>query len=79
MRFRGGREIGLDEVSLAETIGNARTLRAEEVELSVPDGRSLATLINVTPIRGKDGNEGRVGRGHPSGSRAAPGCAAPRG
>ena len=56
-RFRSGREVGLDEVSLAKTIGNARTLRAEEVVLSVPDGRSLTTLVNVTPIRARDGDE----------------------
>ena len=30
-------------------------MRAEEVELSVPDGRSVRTLINVTPIRSEGG------------------------
>ena len=53
-RFADGREIGLDEVSLPETLGSARTLRAEEVVLSVSDGRSLTTLINVTPIRSRE-------------------------
>ena len=29
--------------------------RAEEVVLSVPDGRSVTTLINATPIHGPEG------------------------
>ena len=37
------------EVTLGDLCG-AGTLRAEEVELSVPDGRSVTTLVNVTPI-----------------------------
>ena len=30
-------------------------MRAEEIELSVPDGRRVTTLINATPIHGEDG------------------------
>ena len=30
-------------------------MRAEEVELSVPDGRRVRTLLNVTPIRSAEG------------------------
>ena len=48
-RRADGREVTLDELKSAET------LRAEEVELSVPDGRSVRMLINVTPIRLGDG------------------------
>ena len=44
-----GREVTLDELKRAET------MRAAEIELSVPDGRSLRMLINVTPIRFGDG------------------------
>ena len=33
----------------------AETLRAEEIELSVPDGRSVATLVSATPIHAADG------------------------
>ena len=44
-RLADGREVTLDDLK------NAETLRAAEVELSVPDGRSLRMLINVTPIR----------------------------
>ncbi len=40
-----GREVRLSDLSHAETV------RAEEMELSVPDGRSVTTLLNATPIR----------------------------
>ena len=36
-------------------LSNARTVRAEEIVLSVPDGRSVTTLINATPIRSGEG------------------------
>ena len=36
-------------------MGNARTVRAEEIELSVPDGRSVTVLVNATPIHAEDG------------------------
>ena len=48
-RLADGREVTLDQLR------NAETLRAEEVELSVPDGRSIRLLINVTPIHSGDG------------------------
>ena len=44
-RLADGREVTLDELKSAEP------LRAAEVELSVPDGRSLRMLVNATPIR----------------------------
>ena len=44
-----GREVRLDELKRAETV------RAEEIEFSVPDGRSVTTLLNATPIHGSDG------------------------
>ncbi len=53
-RLPDGREIALDEFSLAQAFGDASTLRAEEIELYVPDGRSVTTLVNVTPIRSED-------------------------
>ena len=43
-RLADGREVTLDELKSAER------LRAAEVELSVPDGRSVRMLLNVTPI-----------------------------
>ena len=55
--WRGGdgREIALKEFPLAHQLSSAETLRAQEIELSVPDGRSVKTLINVTPIHAADG------------------------
>ena len=48
-RLADGREVTLDQLK------NAATLRAEEVEISVPDGRRIRMLINVTPIRSGEG------------------------
>ena len=50
-----GREVRLDEFPLADGFRDAETVRAEEIELSVPDGRSVTTLLNATPIRSADG------------------------
>ncbi len=50
-----GREIALKQLPLARELSSAETLRAEEIELSVPDGRSVKALMNVTPIHGADG------------------------
>ena len=57
MTFRraDGREIALGELPLAATLSGAETVRAEEIVLSVPDGRSVTTLVNATPIHGEDG------------------------
>ncbi len=49
-RRADGREVSLSEFPLAEQLGSGETLRAEEMTLSVPDGRSVRTLINATPI-----------------------------
>ena len=51
VRRADGREVSLAEIPLAQTLGAGETVRAEEVELSVPDGRSVRTLVNATPIR----------------------------
>ena len=47
-RLADGREVRLDDLA------NAETLRATEVELSVPDGHRLRMLVNATPIRSGD-------------------------
>ena len=54
-RRADGREVSLSEISVSQTLVDAETVRAEEVELSVPDGRSVTTLINGTPIRSPQG------------------------
>ncbi len=54
-RRADGREIALDQFPLAQVLSNATTVRAEEIVLSVPDGRRVTTLVNATPIRSADG------------------------
>ena len=48
-------EAALDPLPLARAMSVAETLRAEEIVLQVPDGRSVVTLLNATPIRSSDG------------------------
>ena len=50
-----GREIRLEELPLTLESHFTETVRAEEIELSVPDGRSVTTLVNATPIHSADG------------------------
>ena len=47
------------EVTLGD-LGNAETVRAEEVEIFVPGGKSVRTLIDATPIRSAEGAVERV-------------------
>ena len=53
-RFGDGREVAFDRYSLAQELKNAGTVRAEEIVLSVPDGRSVSMLVNATPIHGEE-------------------------
>ncbi|WP_419942591.1 hypothetical protein [Candidatus Palauibacter sp.] len=39
---------------LARVLDSAEALRAEEILFSVPDGRSITTLVNATPLHGPD-------------------------
>ena len=55
-----GREVALAEYPLTETLSMDETVRAEEIMLSTPDGRSVTTLINATPIPARDGTVGSV-------------------
>ena len=54
-RLGDGQEIALDELPLATVLSNAAPLRAEEVVLSVRDGRSITMLINAAPIKSEGG------------------------
>ena len=54
-RRADGREIALDQLPLSGELAGAETVRVEEIVLSTPDGRSVTTLINATPIRAEDG------------------------
>ena len=50
-----GREVSLKESPLVEALGASETVRAEEIVLRVPDGRSVSVLLNATPIHSEDG------------------------
>ena len=54
-RRADGREISLDEFPLAQALSSATTVRAEEIVIEVPDGRSVTTVVNATPIRAEGG------------------------
>ena len=55
-RRADGHEISLAEFPLAQMLrGSSETVRAEEMVLSNPDGRSITTLVNSTPMRSDDG------------------------
>ena len=55
-----GRDVSLEEFPLAKALGTGETVRAEEIVLQAPDGRSVTTLINATPIFSEEGEEGEV-------------------
>ena len=54
-RRADGREIALDEFPLAQALSIGETVRLEEIVMEVPDGRSVKTLINATPIHSQEG------------------------
>ena len=50
-----GREVSLREFPMAELLSIGETLRAEEIVMRVPDGRSVTVLLNATPIFSDEG------------------------
>ena len=55
VRRADGREVSLEELSMAQALSSGETVRAEEVVFRVPDGRSVTALLNATPILSEDG------------------------
>ena len=55
IRRADGREMFLGELPLSQALSAGETVRAEEVVLQVPDGRSVTALINATPIHSEEG------------------------
>ena len=51
LRRADGSEVSLSEFPVAQLLSSGETMRAEEMVLSVPDGRSVRALVNATPIR----------------------------
>ena len=60
-RRADGREVSLVEFPLAQGLRTGETVRAEEIVLQSPDGRSVTTLVNATPIFSEEGEEGEEG------------------
>jgi len=50
-----GREVSLRDFTLAELLSAGETVRAEEIVLRAPRGRSVTVLLNATPIHSEDG------------------------
>ena len=57
MTFRraDGREISMQKFPMAELLSVGETVWAEEIVISVPDGRSVTVLLNATPIHSNEG------------------------
>ena len=55
VRRADGREVSLLELPLAQALNTGETVRAEEIVIQVPDGRSVTALLNATPIRSDEG------------------------
>ena len=55
VRRADGSEISITALPMTDSLRVAESLRAEEVTLSVPDGRSVSVLVNSTPILAEDG------------------------
>ena len=61
VRRADGSEFSLAEFPLAEILSSAsEVVRAEEIVLAVPDGRSVSVLVNATPVRWEGGVESVV-------------------
>ncbi len=56
VRRADGREVSLKDFSFAQVLSTGETLRAEEIVLSVPDGRSVSILVNATPMHSEHGD-----------------------
>ena len=57
LRRMDGREVSLEDSPLAERLSSGRTIRAEELLIETPYGRSVTTLVNATPLYSDDGAE----------------------
>ena len=55
VRRADGTEFSLQEFTVAEALTPAETVRAEEIVMHVPDGRSVTALMNATPIHSAEG------------------------
>ncbi len=56
VRRADGREFSLSDLSIDEAFNIGETVRAEEIVITVPDGRSVNLIVNATPIHSTEGN-----------------------
>ena len=56
VRRADGQEVSLREFPLAQVLVTSDTVRAEEIVMGMPDGRSVTVLLNATPIRSEEGD-----------------------
>ena len=56
VRWADGQEMSLAEFVIAQALHDGGTLRAEQLVLSGPDGRSITVLVNATPMRSEHGD-----------------------
>ena len=54
-RRADGRDFALGESRLPRLLATDETVRAEEIVVSVPDGRKVTLLVNATPVHAADG------------------------
>ena len=54
-RWTDGREIPSNELPTERALSNGETVRAEEIVIHLPDGESVTSLVNATPIYSEDG------------------------
>ena len=55
IRRADGREEALEKLPLVQMMSAGETVRAEEITLIAPDGRSVSALLNATPILREEG------------------------
>ena len=56
VRRADGTEMSVQPLALAEAMAHGETVRVEEIVTGGPDGRSMTTLMNATPIRSENGS-----------------------
>ena len=55
VRRADGTEVSMQELPISAALSAAETVRAEEIVIKVPDGRSVGVVLNATPIRSREG------------------------
>ena len=55
VRRSDGTEVTMSEIPMPQALSVGETVRAEEIVIRIPEGRSITTLMNATPILSDDG------------------------